>query len=39
MVGEDPLEWMRRGIELKSVDNKKGKSSSMQYGMNRMVDI
>ena len=39
MVGEDPLEWMRRGIELKSVQDKRGKSSSLQYGMNRMVDI
>jgi hypothetical protein len=39
MVGEDPLEWMRRGEELKRVQNKKGKSSAVQYGMNRMLDI
>jgi hypothetical protein len=39
MVGKDPQEWMRRGIELKSVQNKRGKSSSLQYGMNRMLDI
>lgn len=39
MVGDDPLEWMRRGEELKRVQNKRGKSSSLQYGMNRMLDI
>ena len=39
MIGEDPLEWMRRGEELKRVQNKRGKSSSLQYGMNRMLDI
>ncbi|KAL7543836.1 hypothetical protein ACHAXR_013184 [Thalassiosira sp. AJA248-18] len=39
MIGKDPLEWMRRGEELKRVQNKRGKSSALQYGMNRMVDI
>lgn len=39
LVGEDPLEWMRRGEELKRVQNKKGRSSAVQYGMNRMLDI
>mmetsp|Transcript_20024 Transcript_20024/g.43386 ORF Transcript_20024/g.43386 Transcript_20024/m.43386 type:complete len:1495 (+) Transcript_20024:183-4667(+) len=39
MAGKDPLEWMRRGEELKRVQNKRGKSSALQYGMNRMLDI
>ena len=39
LVGTDPLEWMRRGEELKRVQNKRGKSSDLQYGMNRMLDI
>jgi len=39
LVGKDPLEWMRRGEELKRVQNKKGKSSAVQYGMNRVLDI
>ena len=39
MVGEDPLEWMRRGEELKRVQNKRAKSSNMMLGMNRMLDI
>lgn len=39
MVGEDPLEWMRRGEELKRVQNKRGRSSDLQFGMNRMLDI
>jgi hypothetical protein len=39
LVGEDPLEWMRRGEELKREQNKRGKSSDLQYGMNRLLDI
>ena len=39
MVGKDPLEWMRRGEEVKRVQNKRGKSSDLHYGMNRLLDI
>lgn len=39
MVGKDPLEWLREGKELKRVKNKRGTSSALLYGMNRMVDI
>lgn len=39
MVGEDPLEWMRRGEELKRVQNKRARSADMQFGLNRMLDI
>lgn len=39
MVGKDPLEWMRRGEEAKRVQNKRGKSSDLHYGINRLIDI
>ena len=39
LVGEDPLEWMRRGEELKRVQNKRAKSAGLLFGMNRMLDI
>jgi len=39
MVGKDPLEWMRRGEELKRVPNKRGKSSDLLFGVNRLLDI
>ena len=39
LIGKDPLEWMRVGKALKRKKDKKGKSSALQYGLNRMVDI
>lgn len=39
LIGKDPLEWMRRGKELKRKKDKRGTSSALQYGLNRMVDI
>lgn len=39
MVGEDPLEWFRRGQELQRKQDKRSRSSDMKFGMNRLLDI
>ena len=39
LVGKDPLEWKHQGETLKYSRKKRQFSSSVQYGMNRFLDI